>query len=71
MRLRGVLELIEPESVLALTATAGTEVINDVCRTLGIPEGRTPNFEDVSLKEKDNKFMGDQSMGVRYVRSEI
>ncbi|GMH82374.1 hypothetical protein TrST_g12566 [Triparma strigata] len=70
MRLRGVLELIEPESVLALTATAGTEVINDVCRTLGIPEGRTPNFEDVSLKEKDNKFMGDQSMGVRVLSAE-
>ncbi|GMH66345.1 hypothetical protein TL16_g04408, partial [Triparma laevis f. inornata] len=65
MRLRGVLDLIEPESVLALTATAGQEVINDVCRTLGIPEKKTPDFEDLSLKEKDNKFFGEPTMGVR------
>ncbi|GMH53067.1 hypothetical protein TrLO_g6622 [Triparma laevis f. longispina] len=70
MRLRGVLDLIEPESVLALTATAGQEVINDVCRTLGIPEKKTPDFEDLSLKEKDNKFFGEPTMGVRVLSAE-
>ena len=59
MRLRGMLEVIRPESVLALTATAGPQVIDDVCRTLGIPEGRAPDFEDVSLSESDNAVSRD------------
>ena len=37
MRVRSLLPLIEPKSVLALTATAGPMVIRDICNTLCIP----------------------------------
>lgn len=70
MRLRGMLEVIRPESVLALTATAGPQVIDDVCRTLGIPEGRAPDFEDVSLSESDNARRGAEGDGVRILSAE-
>ena len=37
LRVRSLLPLIEPKSVLALTATAGPMVIGDICNTLQIP----------------------------------
>lgn len=36
LRLRSMMEMIEPQSVLAVTATAGPRVVSDVCRTLQI-----------------------------------
>jgi hypothetical protein len=36
LRLRSMMELIRPESILAITATAGPRVVNDICRTLNI-----------------------------------
>ncbi|KAL7548043.1 hypothetical protein ACHAWF_011322 [Thalassiosira exigua] len=41
LRVRSLLPLIRPKSVLALTATAGPTVVRDICDTLGIPfDGR-------------------------------
>ena len=36
LRLRSLLDKIEPQSVLAITATAGRQVVEDICRTLKI-----------------------------------
>lgn len=38
LRVKSLLPLIEPKSVLALTATAGPMVVRDICHTLGIPD---------------------------------
>ena len=37
LRVRSLLSLIQPKSVLALTATAGPMVVRDICNTLQIP----------------------------------
>lgn len=37
LRIRSLLPLLDPQSVLALTATAGPLVIKDICHTLNIP----------------------------------
>ena len=70
MRLRGMLDLVKPESVLALTATAGPQVIDDICSTLGIPPGRAPDFADSSLSESDNTRRGEVGDGVRVLSAE-
>ena len=70
MRLRGILNLLKPNAVLALTATAGKEVIDDVCGTLGIPRGRVGEFEDCSLGEVDNPERGVPGKGVRVLSAE-
>lgn len=36
LRLRSLLNKMEPQSVLAITATAGRQVVNDICQTLAI-----------------------------------
>jgi hypothetical protein len=38
LRMKSMMELIQPQSVLAITATAGPRVVDDICRTLGIPK---------------------------------
>lgn len=38
LRLRSVIDIIEPNSVLAITATAGPKVVHDICRSLQIDE---------------------------------
>ena len=38
LRLKSLLDLMQPESVLAMTATAGPLVINDICDVLNIPQ---------------------------------
>jgi len=54
-----------PDSVLALTATAGENVIDDVTKTLNIPRACCEPFEDVGLDESDNLCKGDVTRGVR------
>ena len=39
LRVRSLIPLIEPKSILALTATAGPMVVRDICNTLRIPYG--------------------------------
>lgn len=36
LRLRSLMHKIEPQSILAITATAGHQVVHDICRTLDI-----------------------------------
>ena len=38
LRLRSMLTWIQPQSVLAITATAGPKVVQDICHTLGITQ---------------------------------
>lgn len=39
LRLRSMLNMIQPQSILAITATAGPRVASDICRTLQIADG--------------------------------
>jgi ATP-dependent DNA helicase Q4 len=39
LRIRSLLNSIEPQSVLAVTATAGPPIVRDICRYLQIPDG--------------------------------
>ena len=70
MRIRGILKHLQPAAVLALTATAGEEVIDDVCDTLGIHKGRVGEFTDNTLQELDNPDRGDAGKGVRVLSAE-
>ena len=38
LRLKSMIEMINPEATLAITATAGPRVIDDICKTLSIPK---------------------------------
>ena len=42
LRIRSLMDLILPASVLAVTATAGPKVIHDICRSLKIPHSHDP-----------------------------
>jgi len=46
LRIRSLLPLLEPKSILALTATAGPMVIKDICHTLDIPTSNVGRDED-------------------------
>lgn len=48
MRLATMIEIIQPKSVLAMTATAGPRVVDDICRTLGIVQ--SPEEKELSSK---------------------
>jgi len=47
MRLRPMMDLVQPLSVLAITATAGPQVVQDICRTLSIS-----NTSGVAIDQK-------------------
>lgn len=54
LRLRSVIDMIEPKSVLAITATAGPRVVDDICRTLKIENGsRVSQRSGEQLKPND------------------
>lgn len=52
LRLTSLLELIQPESVLAMTATAGPLVVKDICDALRIPcsDKSTKDLQSVSVE---------------------
>lgn len=63
LRLRSALGLIQPQSVLAITATAGPRVVNDICHLLQIEPSLPATVEDavsslrgvhVSTTDRDN-----------------
>lgn len=59
LRVRSLLSLIEPKSVLALTATAGPMVVRDICNTLCIPcDGQGTNQVIPSSLETVNNGIG-------------
>lgn len=47
LRLKTLISKIDPQSILALTATAGPPVVKDICHTLGIQ----PPRENESLEQ--------------------
>jgi len=53
LRLKSLLELMQPESVLAMTATAGPLVVKDICDALHIPQCNDMNAES-QLKGDNN-----------------
>jgi superfamily II DNA helicase RecQ len=59
LRFRGLLHLMKPQSILAVTATAGPRVIEDISKTLGI-QSEAP-AENSSLAEDDNILVIDKS----------
>jgi superfamily II DNA helicase RecQ len=61
--MRTMMELIQPESVLAITATAGPRVVEDICRTLNI----TGDPTDSSVAGAPQS---DDSDGVRVMKSD-
>jgi superfamily II DNA helicase RecQ len=63
LRMRTMMELIQPESVLAITATAGPRVVEDICRTLNITAGTTDSSVAGALQSDD-------SGGVRVMKSD-
>ena len=57
LRIRSLIDLIAPLSVLAVTATAGPKVISDICRSLDIP-----TISDFST-ESENGYNGVKILG--------
>jgi len=55
LRLQSLLEAIEAQSILALTATAGPRVVSDICRTLQIP---SKNLQDDNTNEDCKEYEG-------------
>ena len=70
LRVRSLLPLIEPKSILALTATAGPMVVRDICNTLCIPydgrllDGKAPSIIPKSPVEAMETNV-DESDGVK------
>ena len=69
LRVKSLLPLIEPKSILALTATAGPMVVKDICNTLCIPfDGRCFGDERVMpspITESHESNSSDKSEGVK------
>jgi ATP-dependent DNA helicase Q4 len=63
LRMRTMMELVQPESVLAITATAGPRVVEDICRTLNITGGTTAS-------SVAGASQSDDSGGVRVMKSD-
>ena len=62
LRLRSIMHKIAPQSVLAITATAGYQVIDDICRTLGIEQSKSvldgPDHKSNSTKDATDNLCG-------------
>ena len=54
LRLKSLLELMQPESVLAMTATAGPPVVKDICDALRIPRRDVSDGESQLNSENDS-----------------
>ena len=50
LRVKSLLPMIEPKSILALTATAGPMVVRDICNTLCIPLNSSPNANSADVR---------------------
>ena len=64
LRLKSLLPLLKPQSLLALTATAGAAVIADICKNLGIKEHVKEFHEKESLVVKDSQTHNDECVKV-------
>ena len=56
LRLQSIIELIGPRSILAMTATAGPKVVDDICRTLSIENSTDADLSGVRVSKtnRDN-----------------
>ena len=75
LRLRSLLDCIEPRSVLAITATAGPPIVRDICRFLGIENEPTSLSSGVKILngDRDNidvvcKFMENDEARLRLIQ---
>ena len=51
LRFQNILATMAPKSILAITATAGPRVIDDICQTIGIVEEKShPDNKDDSVR---------------------
>ena len=55
LRIRSLFPMLEPKSILALTATAGPMVIKDICHTLGIPMSSRGGIDNDGVRVLDCK----------------
>jgi len=55
LRIRSLVPMLEPKSILALTATAGPMVIKDICHTLGIPRSNVSGIDNDGVRVLDCK----------------
>lgn len=55
LRIRSLVPMLEPKSILALTATAGPMVIKDICHTLGIPMSSRGGIDNDGVRVLDCK----------------
>lgn len=53
LRFRTLLQKMNPQSILAVTATAGSRVIEDICQTIGVPKRGT---EEVGKTSSDFSY---------------
>lgn len=53
LRLKSMIEMIQPSSVLAITATAGPQVVTDICQTLGIGASHSGVESDDAVRISD------------------
>jgi ATP-dependent DNA helicase Q4 len=58
LRLASMIDLIQPKSLLAITATAGPRVVQDICQTLGILDCSRPAETPSAGEEKENEDTG-------------
>lgn len=75
LRLQSIIELINPKSILAMTATAGPKVVDDICCTLGI-DNATLSGVRVSKTNRDNidvkcLFLNTQEERIAQVRHDV
>jgi GRF zinc finger/DEAD/DEAH box helicase/SAP domain len=66
LRLRSMVDMIEPRTVLAVTATAGPRVVGDICQTLSIPSGASY----ASSLQYNAPSTDDEATGVRITKTD-
>jgi superfamily II DNA helicase RecQ len=54
LRLRSVIDIIHPKSILALTATAGPKLVRDLCASLNIQQPSTTYNEMITVSDTEN-----------------
>lgn len=57
LRFKSLVSLMKPRSVLAITATAGPRVVNDIMHTLEIPSNDDSNDESSNIQEESIKII--------------
>ena len=64
LRIQTMIDMIQPQSILAITATAGPRVVDDICRTLKIQRNADSRMRD------GNDQHGSEKDGVRVMKTD-